>query len=498
MPQEKNDNTYTAPHQAQKSQKEKTMDTSRINSLATIDITQATTLEEQVLIMQNNRENENSAFVYLDNIANYYPGKYTQNNFATAEQKEEKKKEGYITSYVGDYISNPKKEIVANLGEDVTFVQEHLKRLSILSEKDFTTEKPNTNKEISKNEILKTIEAINWFQSKVLHYNTKYGYIVPGKGTINKLVTISVEEKETKYKEYLAREKEKQKKIAEQKAKAEKEAEIERIKNEPITVENLTKTYKKLGSLEAFGKFLSDYVQYNPEFVIKAYDLMDFGESDNLTRAIMYNLKDSDIEKLPDTLDLKFYESLDAGWTVEEEYALINKLKAGKKPEAEKVVEKKKEMIERPTYENIEKVYGESGKTESLTSIKCPFPLYFNGSPVSSLRIHTKVAKSLEDALTAVLSAYGLKKLKKLRIGDDYGGTFNDRKMKGGSKKSTHAWGVAIDLNTKENQLNWGSDKALFAKEEYKKFIDIMEQYGWYNLGKYKNFDYMHFQAVKI
>jgi hypothetical protein len=332
MSQEKNDNTYTAPNQAQKSQKEKTMDASRINSLTTIDITQAATLEEQAIIMQNNLENENSASTYSDNIADYYPGKYSENNFVTAEQKKEEKKEGYISSYVGDYDSNPAKNRIANLGNDVAFVQGHLNRLGILSDEHFIAEKPANEKEIDKSKIPHTIVAIEYLQREILSCKVD-GEIWPGKGNIKSLVSLTVEQKDAKHLEYLKNKKEAEAKAAADKAKAEKEAEKERIKQELATERNLQKYYTELANIEAFGKFLKDYVILNPEFVLKAYDLMDFGESDNLTRAIMYNLKDSEIEKLPDALDLKFYESLDAGWTVGEEYTLMNKLKAGKNKE---------------------------------------------------------------------------------------------------------------------------------------------------------------------
>jgi len=40
---------------------------------------------------------------------------------------------------------------------------------------------------------------------------------------------------------------------------------------------------------------------------------MDFGEPDNLTLAIMLHLTDAEIEQLPQALDTKFYEALDAG-----------------------------------------------------------------------------------------------------------------------------------------------------------------------------------------
>jgi hypothetical protein len=78
--------------------------------------------------------------------------------------------------------------------------------------------------------------------------------------------------------------------------------------------------------------------------------------------------------------------------------------------------------------------------------------------------------------------------------------------MRNGDILSLHSWGIAIDINAPENQLNQKSkpykDKsgktipaASFSRAEYKDFIDIMEKNGWYSLGRSKNFDYMHFQA---
>ncbi|MCK5028261.1 MAG: hypothetical protein KAR57_01415 [Bacteroidales bacterium] len=93
MFQEKSDNTSTATvKQAEKSPKEKTMSTSHMNSLATIDITQATTLEEQAIIMQNNLENPNSASAFTDNIESYFPGKYQEHVVVNEDQKKEEEK----------------------------------------------------------------------------------------------------------------------------------------------------------------------------------------------------------------------------------------------------------------------------------------------------------------------------------------------------------------------------------------------------------------------
>ena len=155
-------------------------------------------------------------------------------------------------------------------------------------------------------------------------------------------------------------------------------------------------------------------------------------------------------------------------------------------------------VVGRPTYSQIVSVYGDPEDWSYITRISPPFPLYYDGSPVSSVAVHKKVADSLSMALSQILAHYGLEEIEKLRINHNYGGSVNKRVMRGGTQWSTHSWGVAIDLNASENRLNWGRDKALFAKPEYKKMIDIFEQNGWYSLGRHKNYDYMHFQAVKV
>ena len=151
----------------------------------------------------------------------------------------------------------------------------------------------------------------------------------------------------------------------------------------------------------------------------------------------------------------------------------------------------------RPYYKDIVSVYGDPQDHSYIRRITPPFPLYYSGNPVSAVSMHEKVADSMSAALQQILGHYGLEEIERLRINHNYGGSLNKRLMRGGSQWSTHSWGVAIDLNAAENQLRWGADRALFAKAEYKPMIDIFESYGWYNLGRHKNFDFMHFQAVR-
>jgi hypothetical protein len=373
MFQEKSDNTSTATvKQAEKSQKEKTMDASRTNSLATTDITQETTEEEKALITQNNLENSNSPSASTDTVADYYPGKYSTNTGTkeVAKKEEKEKKEGYITSYVGDCITDLKSGQVANLGKDVAFVQQHLNRLGILSDENFIAEKPTTEKEIDKSKMLYTILAIEYFQEKIL-LNEKFdGEVWPKYDTIKSLVSTTVEQKDAKYLEYLKKEKEKKKIAAAEKAKTEAEAKkrieegaaivresmrIMKIALEPAPDESTVEKYREKYKTDTeFGKFLKDYALYNPKFIEAVYDHTGYVKTDNLTRAIMSNMSDSEIEQLTSEVDILFYNSMDEGVTFDDEDELMAKLKAGKKPEKGNK-EKKEPKVSKNVKEEAEK-----------------------------------------------------------------------------------------------------------------------------------------------
>ena len=73
-------------------------------------------------------------------------------------------------------------------------------------------------------------------------------------------------------------------------------------------------------------------------------------------------------------------------------------------------------------------------------------------------------------------------------------GTFNCRAVKDTGNRSPHAWGVAIDINTKF------SDYWLWAKNgSYRNripfdIVDIFERHGFIWGGKWGHFDTMHFE----
>ena len=145
---------------------------------------------------------------------------------------------------------------------------------------------------------------------------------------------------------------------------------------------------------------------------------------------------------------------------------------------------------------SVEKIYGKPCDTKNHVSITVPFPLVIAWDKAKTTRkitCHKLVAKDLENIFKDILKEYGLQKIQELEI-NVFGGVYNCRNMRGGTKWSMHAYAIAIDLSPEKNQLKWGKDKAQFAKPEYTKMIDIFYKYGWESLGREKNYDWQHFQ----
>ncbi|MEM9391336.1 MAG: M15 family peptidase [Bacteroidota bacterium] len=150
--------------------------------------------------------------------------------------------------------------------------------------------------------------------------------------------------------------------------------------------------------------------------------------------------------------------------------------------------------------EQFYEFFGEMGDETNLKSVTMPYRhrlSWDTAKTVSRIRCHKKVADSLEKVLSNVLEAYGIDEVKRLKL-DNWGGCFNVRSIRGGSKPSMHSWGIALDYYPAKNQLRWGADRAVFAQEVYTKWWEIWEAEGWISLGRSRNFDWMHVQAAKI
>ncbi len=148
--------------------------------------------------------------------------------------------------------------------------------------------------------------------------------------------------------------------------------------------------------------------------------------------------------------------------------------------------------------DELVKYFGNPGENQTRLALPYPHRLSWDTtSRVNSFLCHEKVHDSLQRVLTRVLEHYGLQEIRKLRL-DLWGGCLNVRAMRGGSRYSAHAWGIAVDYDPERNRLQWGRDKATFSKPAYDMWWRCWEEEGWVSLGRFRNFDWMHIQACRI
>lgn len=84
---------------------------------------------------------------------------------------------------------------------------------------------------------------------------------------------------------------------------------------------------------------------------------------------------------------------------------------------------------------------------EHIVLFTLPYPLKYGQFVVTRSRCHRRLVPVFVGALRAIREA-GL-----AAHAASYAGIYNARLQRGGSKLSTHAWGIAIDLNPATNQL---------------------------------------------
>ena len=155
-----------------------------------------------------------------------------------------------------------------------------------------------------------------------------------------------------------------------------------------------------------------------------------------------------------------------------------------------------------PTQSGATAFYGAPGAAvqSQLVMIDTPFPMRidWNLSQTSQrAQLHKKCADSALVALNKILAHYGYERLRQLGL-DRTAGTYNHRKMRGGTSWSMHAYGCAWDWYAAPNGLNTYAPQALFSKPEYAAWLDIWESVGWTSLGRAIGRDYMHVQAARL
>ena len=141
----------------------------------------------------------------------------------------------------------------------------------------------------------------------------------------------------------------------------------------------------------------------------------------------------------------------------------------------------------------------ERWERERLTTISTPYPLRLSwdlDTKVSRIRCALAVAQDLQAIFEDIFRHYDhdVSKVQAARM-DIYGGCYNFRRKRGLAGLSTHAYGIAIDLDPDRNGLGvkWEKDKGMMPEA----IVEIFERHGWTWGGRWKNRpDPMHFQAT--
>lgn len=192
------------------------------------------------------------------------------------------------------------------------------------------------------------------------------------------------------------------------------------------------------------------------------------------------------------------------GHNTQNAYDAWERKKDGQKPLSISRAAKKGESLgstDFPRHKDIESFYGKAGSANATTGrVILPVNMVIAWNPeqqIGRFSCHKLIAPSFQKLFDETVKQYGEKDFRRLGL-DKFGGCFNNRKMRGGTKKSTHAYGAAIDLDPSNNQLRWNSSKASFAKNEYVPFWNIVNDLGLVSLGQARDFDWMHIQGVRL
>jgi hypothetical protein len=142
---------------------------------------------------------------------------------------------------------------------------------------------------------------------------------------------------------------------------------------------------------------------------------------------------------------------------------------------------------------SMTKFYGTGGNESNLVSFSFPFPMYYDGAPVSKGRCHKLVKDSLLRVLADIKSRHG-DDPEVMKACQSYGGIYNFRNMRGGSRLSKHSWGAAIDLDpgNNGNKTSWPQRSSMPFE-----IIEAFAREGWVSAGAFWGRDAMHFEACQ-
>ncbi len=140
---------------------------------------------------------------------------------------------------------------------------------------------------------------------------------------------------------------------------------------------------------------------------------------------------------------------------------------------------------------------------ENQEYAQVPYPMYADYGRLSAHRVsrimcHRKVRPHVERVLKRALVHYGATQIRKLNL-DIFSGSRVVRRITGGTGYSMHSWGIAFDFDAAHNEFDQQSwEGAAFAKTIYAPWIKFWYDEGAINLGRERNYDWMHFQFARL
>jgi hypothetical protein len=142
---------------------------------------------------------------------------------------------------------------------------------------------------------------------------------------------------------------------------------------------------------------------------------------------------------------------------------------------------------------SLRKFYGNPGDESNLVMINFPYPMYYGGKLVTRTRVNKKCADSLLRVLNDIKDL--IPKHPEIKDeAEDFGGVYNNRNKRGGTSKSLHAYGAAIDLDADDNTFR---DSWPMKSDMPLEIMEAFAKEGWISAGAFWGVDAMHFEATK-
>ena len=110
-------------------------------------------------------------------------------------------------------------------------------------------------------------------------------------------------------------------------------------------------------------------------------------------------------------------------------------------------------MWPKQTTSELNKYYGKVGTNQTKLELPYTMTIAWNkAQKVNRITVHEKVHDSAKRVFDRIADHYSPEEIVKHGL-DLFGGSLNVRKIRGGNRWSTHAWGIAIDFDPIRNQL---------------------------------------------